>query len=139
MSATTGGTFEALRGQIDESFRRAAAQQQRLTQADRRYNTIQTTLSGLATLIAGVVSAVGAAPGGNWRAVCGIAATCAFGATIAAVTQKQRTDPVLIAQTSECVGKLRSLRVAALDPNTDPNDLSGQYRKVLTEYERVDC
>ena len=131
---------EHLRHQIDESFRKASGQQARLKQADRRYGTVQTTLGGLSTLIAGTAAGIGGpAIAGNWRVICAAAAVTAFGATIATVTQKQRSDPELLAHVSECVGKLRSLRVAALDPGSTDAELNGRYRQILTEYDRVEC
>ena len=138
MSAISPEQHAALRQQIDESYQKARAHQERLKQMERRLNVTQTTLSGLSALVAGLVAAIGKAPGGNWRVICGMAAVLAFGATVTTVTQKQRSDPELLGHISECVGKLRSLRVAAIDPRVDTGTLSGQYQQVLMEYDRVE-
>ncbi len=129
-----------LRQQIEESFRKASAQQARLKQTDRRFGTAQTTLSGLSTLIAGSAAGIGGPTiAGSWRAICAAAAVTVFGAMVATVTQKQRSDPDLLAHVSECVGKLRSLRVASIDPKSGDAELNERYRQILTEYDRVEC
>lgn len=139
MSTVTEEQRETLRRQIDESFRKASAQRERLTRMDRRYSLTHTGLSGLSGMIAGSVAAVGRAPGGDWRLICVVAAVFAFGATLVSALQKQLSDPDLLAQTSECVGKLRALRVEAIAPGYSIDDVGSKYRQVLTEYAKVDC
>ncbi len=76
---------EALRGQIDESFRKASAHQRRLKSTQHRYNLARTTLSSMTGLTAGVPAASGVLPSGNWRLVCAVAAVTAFVAAIVGV------------------------------------------------------
>jgi hypothetical protein len=131
--------LETLREKIEDSFRSATAHQERLRRAERRYGTTQTTLTGLSGLISGLAAAIGHPLAGDWRVVCAAAAVVAFGATATTATQKGRSDPDLLAEVSECVGKLRTLRVEALDPESKPDVLNETYRQILIEYERVDC
>ena len=139
MVAVTEEQREALRQQIDESFRKASAHQERLKRTDRRYSLAHTGLSGLSGLVAGSVAAIGRAPEGDWRLVCAVAAVFAFGATFVSAVQKQLSDPDLLTHTGECVGKLRALRTEAITPGYSIADVGSKYRQLLMDYTKVEC
>lgn len=135
MSATDGGA--GLRQQIEESFRQASAHQQRLRRKQQRFSLTHTTLSGVTGLTAGIPAATGLLPSGNWRLICGLAAVAAFAATILGVVQQQAVDGEALNDASECVGKLRELRVDLADPNPNFTDISGRYRQILAAHDAI--
>lgn len=142
MSATGTPSLAAsdatgLQQQIAESFRQASAHQQGLRRKQRRFSLTQTTLSGVTGLTAGVSAATGILPSGNWRLVCAFAAIAAFAATIVGVVQQQAADSEALADASECVGKLRELRVELASPSPDLADIAARYRQILAAHDTI--
>jgi hypothetical protein len=135
VGATDAGA--GLRQQIEESFRQATAHQQNLRRKQQRFSLTHTALSGITGLTAGVPAATGVLPGDNWRIVCALAALAAFAATIVGVLQRQATDADILADASECVGKLRELRVDLASPAPDLAEIGGRYRQVLAAHDSI--
>ncbi len=138
MSTTSNDQHQELRQHIHDSLRKASAHRDRLKRVSTRYSVINIVLGSLATLVAGV-SAVQAAPvTGSWVSTCGIASLFAFGGTVVMGLQKQLADPDLLNEASECVGRLRALRVDTVPPTYDVEVVRQKYQQVLSDFSRID-
>lgn len=131
------GGAAGLQRQIEESFRQASTFQQGLRRRSQRFSLTHTALSGVTGLTAGLPAAAGGLPNESWRLVCGLAALAAFAATIIGVVHQQSSSSGALADASECVGKLRELRVDLASPNPDLTDIGGRYRQILTAHDAI--
>jgi hypothetical protein len=131
-SSATETQLDVMRSQISGSFEKAQAQKNTLKRKDARYTTVNITLAGLSTLLAGMAGTIGNAQ--NWKPVCLFAAVCSAGVT---VTSKLQTAERLTA-TSECMGQLKALRVETIAPTYDLPRVSAKYQQILSEYSAID-
>lgn len=70
----------------------------------------------------------------NWKSVC-LSAVCSAGTT---VTAKMQTIEQLT-EASECVGKLKALRVETIIPTYDLDQVSEKYQQIISEFSTIDC
>jgi hypothetical protein len=137
MSNISEEPYEALGRQIDESLRKACAQKDRLKRSSSRYSILNIILGAIATFVTG--QAVIFAPVlGNWRVTCTVAGVFALGATIVAGIQKQLADSEILAEASECCGRLRSLKVETIAGDYELEKVKGEYRQILAACPRVE-
>lgn len=52
---------------------------------------------------------------------------------------KQLAAPDLLAEASECVAKLKALKVETVDSDYDVEQISETYQQILTDFSKVDC
>jgi hypothetical protein len=71
----------------------------------------------------------------NWKGICLFAAVCSAGAT---VTAKMQTAEQLT-EASECVVKLKALRVETIAPTYNLEHVSTTYQQILSEFSTIDC
>lgn len=129
---------EILRQQIYSSLDKAQAHRNNLKRANTRYSIVNILLSAAATFIAGQAAVTGN-PINSWRFTCMIASGYALGATVTAGLQKQLADPDLLTEASECVGKLKSLKIETIAPTYDLQEVSDKYEQILSEFSSIDC
>jgi hypothetical protein len=139
MSTVIEEQYNVLRQQIDNSLQKANAHKERLKRANSRYSIFNILLSALATFVAGQAAVVGGALAGGWRITCAVASGFALGATIVAGVQKQVADPDLLAEASECVGKLRALKIDTLAPTYDLEGARKKYQQILSDFSKIEC
>jgi hypothetical protein len=131
--------YAVLRNQIQHSLQKAEAQKNKLKTIDRRYSIINLCLGAVATFIAGQ-SAVSNDPMiGNWRATTTVASMLTLGATIAGGLQKQLAAPDLLNEVSECVAKLKALKVETVTSTFEVEEVSEEYQQILSDFSKVDC
>lgn len=138
MSNNAEEQYEALEKQVDDSLRNAYAHKDRLKRSSSRYTVTNIILSALATFVAGQSVILGPVMG-NWKLACTVAGILALGATITAGIQKQLSDSDLLAETSECCGRLRSLKVETIAGDYDFERVKSEYKHILTACPRVEC
>lgn len=124
---------DVLREQISSSLEKAQVQKNTLKRNNSRQATANILLSALAALLAGTAGIFGNAA--NWKGICLFAAVCSAGAT---VTAKMQTSEQL-AEASECVGKLKALKVDTIAPTYDLQHVSTTYQQILSEFSTIDC
>ncbi len=124
--------FDAMRTQISGSLEKVQTQKNTLKRNNTRYTTANIILATLATALAGMAGTVGTAK--NWKPVCLFAALCSAGVT---VTSKLQTAERLT-EASECVGRLKALRVETVIPTYDLGGVSAKYREIVSEYSTLD-
>jgi len=139
MSTVIDEQYNVLRQQIENSLQKANAHKERLKRANSRYSIFNILLSALATFVAGQAAVAGTALAGGWRVTCALASGFALGATIVAGVQKQVADPDLLAEASECVGKLRALKIDALAPTYDLDGARKKYQQILSDFSKIEC
>jgi len=139
MSTVIDEQYNVLRQQIENSLQKANAHKERLKRANSRYSIFNILLSALATFVAGQAAVAGTALAGGWRVTCALASGFALGATIVAGVQKQVADPDLLAEASECVGKLRALKIDALAPTYDLDGARKEYQQILSDFSKIEC
>jgi hypothetical protein len=139
MSTVIDEQYNVLRQQIDNSLQKASAHKDRLKRASSRYSIFNILLSALATFVAGQAALAGGALVGGWRITCAVASGFALGATIVAGVQKQVADPDLMAEASECVGKLRALKIDTLAPTYDLDGARKKYQQILSDFSKIEC
>jgi hypothetical protein len=123
---------DVLREQISSSLEKAQAQKNTLKRNNSRQTTANIILSALAALLAGTAGTVGDAS--NWKGICLFAAVCSAGAT---VTSKLQTAEQLT-EASECVGKLKALRIETIAPTYNLQHVSETYQQILSEFSTLD-
>jgi hypothetical protein len=129
--------YEAFEKQIDDSLRKACAHKDRLKRSNSRYSILNIVLGAIATFVTG--QAVIFAPVlGNWRVTCTVAGVFALGATIVAGIQKQLADSEILAEASECCGRLRSLKVETIAGEYELERVKSEYKQILTSCPRVE-
>ena len=129
--------YEALEKQIDDSLRKACAHKDRLKRSNSRYSITNISMGALATFVAGQSVILGPVLG-NWKLACTVAGILALGATITAGIQKQLADSDLLAEASECCGRLRSLKVETIAREYELERVKSEYKQVLTGCPRVE-
>jgi hypothetical protein len=139
MSTLIEEQYNVLRQQIDNSLQKANAHKERLKRANSRYSIFNILFSALATFVAGQAAVAGGALAGGWRFTCAVASGFALGATIVAGVQKQVADPDLLAEASECVGKLRALKIDTLAPTYDLDGARKKYQQILSDFSKIEC
>ena len=131
-----------LRQLIQESVRKASAQQARLRRLSTRATILNILLSSLSTLVAGQAALLGRPMGGEgdaaWRLVCALAAGLALGATVVASLQMQLVKPELLTEVSTCLARLRALQIDTLATDYDVAEARTRYSQILTEFPRVE-
>lgn len=125
--------YDVLREQIHNSFEKAQVQKSTLKRNNSRYTTANIVLGALAALFAGTAGTVGNAE--NWKPICLFAALCSVGATVTA--KMQMTEQ--LTEASECVGQLKALRIEAITPTYDLEQVSEKYQQILSEFSTIDC
>lgn len=139
MSTVSEQQRDTLRQQINDSFQRSSAHKERLKRAHSRYSITNILLGALATFIAGQAAVLGAPLTGGWRVTCAVASGFALSATVVASVQRQLADPELLTQASECVGKLRALKVDTIGPDYDLEEATRKYQQILSEFTGIEC
>lgn len=136
---TISNQHETLRQQIYASLQKAETQKNKLKTIDRRYSILNICLGALATFIAGQ-SAVSKDPLiGTWKSTTTVASLLALSATVATGIHKQVASPDVLAETSECVAKLKALKVEIVTPTYSLEAVSAEYRQILANFSQVDC
>ena len=129
----------ALREQIQQSLQKAETHKQQLKSTDRRYTIINLVLGAIATFIAGESAIADKPLVGSWRLTTTIASVCTLGATVAAGVHKQSASAERLLEASECAAKLKALKVDTISENYELDTVSGEYRRIIAEFSRVDC
>lgn len=132
-SANQEKQSDLLREQIFSSLEKAQVQKTALKRTNSRYTTANIIFGVLATLLTGTAGTIGNAE--NWKPICLLAAFCSGGAV---VTAKMQTTEQLT-EASECVGKLKALKVETIIPTYDFEQVSEQYQQILSEFSTIDC
>ncbi|MBD2527154.1 hypothetical protein [Nostoc sp. FACHB-133] len=131
--------YDVLRQQIDDSLKKAETQKNKLKTIERRYSIINICLGALATFITGQ-SAVSNDPLiGNWRINTTVASVLTLGVTIVGSMQKQLAAPDLLSEASECVAKLKALKVETIVSTYDTEQVSEEYQQILSDFSKIDC
>ena len=138
MSNITDSQFDALERQIENSLQKACGFKEKLKRSSLRYTIINILFSAFATFVAGRAVLF---PGtvGDWRLTCTVAGTFALGATIVAGLQKHLADPELLAEASECCGKLKNLKVQIIGRQYNWEKMKSEYGKILEGCSKIDC
>ncbi|EKQ71263.1 hypothetical protein OsccyDRAFT_0122 [Leptolyngbyaceae cyanobacterium JSC-12] len=131
--------YSGLRQQIDNSLQRAEAQRNNLKKIDRRYSIFNIILGAIATFIAGQSVVSDQAPMGTWRNMTTISSLFALGATVASGLHKQLASPDLLAEASQCVAKLKALKVETVASTFELEKVCEAYQQILTEFSKIDC
>jgi hypothetical protein len=139
MSTVLEELCNILRQQIHSSVQKASAHKDRFKRANSRYSIFNILLSALATFVAGQAAVAGGSLVGEWRITCAVASGFALGATIVAGVQKQLADPELLAEASECVGKLRALKIDTLALSYDLEGAGKKYQQILSHFSKIEC
>jgi hypothetical protein len=137
MSNISEEQYEALEKQIEDSLRKACAHKDRLKRSNSRYGIANIIMGALATFVAGQSVILGPVLG-NWKLACTVAGIFALGATIGAGIQKQLADSDLLAEASECCGRLRTLKVETIARDYELERIKSEYKQVLTGCPRVE-
>ncbi|MBD2054485.1 hypothetical protein H6F88_00275 [Oculatella sp. FACHB-28] len=128
-----------LRQQIQTSLQRAETQRNRLKNVERRFGIVNICFGAAATFIAGQ-SAISDNPLiGNWRATTTVASVITLSSTIIGGVQKQLAAPDLLTEASECVAKLKALKVETISPAYEVEPVSEEYQQILSDFSKVDC
>ncbi|MBE9002088.1 hypothetical protein IQ274_28770 [Nostoc sp. LEGE 12447] len=131
--------YDVLRQQINDSLKKAETQKNKLKTIERRYSLINICLGALATFITGQ-SAVSNYPLiGNWRINTTVASVLTLGVTIVGSMQKQLAAPDLLSEASECVAKLKALKVETIISTYDTEQVSEEYQQILSDFSKIDC
>ena len=132
---------QALQRQISTSLRKATAHKAKLQHHNTRYVLINLVLGSMATLLTGQAALSEKLPATTWKITCAIASGLTLSATISSGLQKQLTSPELLIQSSECVGKLKALKVEVegIEPTESLDASRDKYEQILTEFHSVDC
>jgi hypothetical protein len=138
MSNIPDAQYDVLEQQIDGSLEKACKFKERVRRTGSRYTITNILLSALATFVAGRAVLFPASVG-NWRLTCTVAATFALGATIVAGLQKHIADPEILAEASECCGRLKNLKIQTIGRQYDWDKIKSEYGKILEASPRVDC
>ena len=138
MSNIPDAQYDALEQQINTSLQKACGFKDKLRRKSSRYTIANILLSALATFVA-ARAVLFPAIVGNWRLTCTVAGTFALGATIVAGLQKHLADPEILAEASECCGKLKNLKVQTIGRQYDWEKIKGEYGRILEGCGRVDC
>lgn len=62
-----------------------------------------------------------------------------LGATLAAGIQKQIAAPDLLNEASECVAKLKALKVETVTNTYEIEQVSDEYQQILADFSKIDC
>ena len=127
-----------LQQQITDSLQKADGYGDKLKRTNSRYGIANIILGALATFATAQAVFSGHPPGG-WKFTCTVASVFALGATITAGVQRQLADPDLIVEASECIGKLKSLKVETITSTYNPEEVEDKYQQLLEEFTKVDC
>ena len=130
--------YDALEQQMNESLGKATRQKDKLRRTSSRYTITNVLLSALATFVAGR-AVLFPATVGSWRWTCATAGGLALGATIVSGLGKHLGDPEVLAEASECCGRLKNLKVQTIGRKYDWEKLKTEYGKILEGCARVDC
>ena len=142
MSKIPDTQYDALEQQINDSLLKARGFKDKLRRKNSRYTITNILFSAFATFVAGRAVFLGAlfpAATQNWALSCTVAGTFALGATIIAGLQKYFADPDILAEASECVGRLRNLKVQTIGRQYDWEKIKTEYGDILEASSRVDC
>jgi hypothetical protein len=126
--------IDAIRQEIKGSLEKAQAQRNAIKRHNSNYAMTNTVLSAIAALLAGTAGVVGN-QGGMWKETCLFSAAFSVAATAAA--KVQRTEQLTDA--SECVGRLKALKVETIVSNCDWEQVGGKYQQILSEFVSIDC
>lgn len=140
MSTVSERQHDTLRQQINDSLQKASGHKEKLKRTHSRYGIANIILGALATFTAGQAALLGqAAVTGGWRVTCAVASGLALGATVVAGVQRQIVDPEILTQASECVSRLRGLKVDTIGPEYDLEEARRRYQQVLAEFSGIEC
>lgn len=93
--------------------------------------------SALSTLVTAVTAAQGPVVGTGtegWRLACSVGAVFSFGTTVSiGVNQRLKIDERL-AETTQCVGRLRALEVAMATGSRAWEDIADEYAEIVAAY-----
>jgi hypothetical protein len=128
-----------LRQQIQDSLQKAEVHKNKLKTIERHYGTINILLGAIATFIAGQAAISNDPLIVNWRTTTAIASVVTLGATVVGGIQKQLADPDVLAEASECVAKLKALKVETIAPTYEIEPVSEEYQQILSDFSKVDC
>ncbi|HEY9664576.1 MAG TPA: hypothetical protein V6C65_39550 [Allocoleopsis sp.] len=128
-----------LRQQIQSSLQRAETHKNKLKTIERRFSIINICLGATATLIAGQSAIADNPLIGNWRTTTTIASVITLSATIVGGIQKQLAAPDFLVEASECVAKLKALKVETISPTYEVEPVSEEYQQILSDFSKVDC
>lgn len=135
--ASTDG-HKILQQQIDLSLQKAQAQKQKLKKTDQRYSITHIILSALAAFITGQSAVSGKAMIVDWKVTTAIASLLGFSTTLVAGIQKQLVSSDLLEESSECVARLKALKIETLTPTYNVETVSTTYQQLLAEYSNID-
>ena len=138
MSTDSAVQYESLRQQIAGSMKTVSAHRARLRRESIRYSVLNIISGALATFVAGLAALLGLPAGGSWRATCAVAAVFSLGATVIAGLQMHLADPDYLAKVSECLSRLRALKVETDVTQYDVEAVRKRYQQILLDFPDID-
>jgi hypothetical protein len=93
--------------------------------------------SGIATLVAGLTSALGPLVGegiSGWRLACIVAAIFSFIATIVTGLNQQLRLNERLSENQKCLGRLRALEFSITSGSQDWTEITHEYSEILRSY-----
>ena len=138
MSKIPDAQYDALEQQINDSLQKAGGFKDKLRRTSSRYTITNILFSALATFVAGR-AVLFPTTVGSWKLTCTVAGAFALGATIIAGLQKHLADPEILAEASECCGRLKNLKVQTIGRNYDWEKVKSEYGRILEGCSRVEC
>jgi hypothetical protein len=125
--------------QIWHSLQRAEAQRNKLKKNDLRYSIINLVLGALATFIAGESAISGSPALVNWRVTTAVTSLLTLSTTIVSGIHKKVVSPDLLSEASECVAKLKALRLESNIPTGKIEQICDEYQQIVSEFSNIDC
>ncbi|MBW4620635.1 MAG: hypothetical protein KME17_14935 [Cyanosarcina radialis HA8281-LM2] len=135
---STTEQYSLLQQQIQDSLQKAQAHRNKLKKLDRRYSITNIVLGALATFIAGQSAVAGSPLVGNWRITATLASLLTLGATVISGVHKQVVSADGLSESSECVAKLKALKIELAVPTYELDGISEEYQRLLSEFSKVD-
>jgi hypothetical protein len=126
-----------MENEIQESLIKAVTQVSKLKKANTRFIYGSLIASVGATLIAGLTAFTGPLVGQGapaWKWTCGVVAIFTATATVFTGLHKQLTIPERLAKATECVGKLKSLKISLENPDSNKEEVIKEFRKIIEVY-----
>jgi len=129
-----------MNNEILESLTKAQTHVLNLRKTNSRFIYISLIASVLATLIAGLTAFSGPIVGQGppaWKWTCGIVAVFTATATVFTGLHKQLTISERLAKATECVGKLKSIKISIENSDlkdSDKSEIIKEYKKVVEVY-----
>ncbi|MBN1248130.1 MAG: hypothetical protein JXC32_10765 [Anaerolineae bacterium] len=96
--------------------------------------------SAVSTLITGITAAQGPIVGSGtegWRLACIVAAVFSFGTTVSVGLNQRLKIGERLAETQQCAGRLRALRVAIATSTREWDAIAKEYEEIVRSYPQL--